>query len=124
VLAVSSVMGVFKGYTLLAILVVIFAFFLPIFDTNFAFFRRIFKGRRLSAWMEADRGHMHHRLTDAGFSQKQSVMLMYGLSFITAIIAIVIAMQDFRAIIVMLIFLLASFMVLYVYRKRTNSDNK
>jgi UDP-GlcNAc:undecaprenyl-phosphate GlcNAc-1-phosphate transferase len=41
VLAVSSVMGVFKGYTLLAILVVFFALSLPIFDTVFAFFRRI-----------------------------------------------------------------------------------
>jgi len=119
VLAVSSIMGVFKGYTLLAILVVFFALCLPIFDTVFAVVRRIYKTRKLSSWNVADRGHMHHRLIDAGFSQKQSVVMMYGLSAVTAIIAVVIAIQDIRAILVTVICLLALFMVLHVYRKRT-----
>jgi len=119
VLAVSSIMGVFKGYTLLAILVVFFALCLPIFDTIFAVIRRIYKTRKLSSWKDADRGHMHHRLIDAGFGQKQSVILMYGLSTVTAIIAIVIAMQHIEAIIVTVIFVLALIMMLYVYSKRT-----
>ena len=124
VLAVSSVLGVFKGYTLLAILVVIFALSLPIFDTVFAFFRRLYKGRSVTAWMDADRGHMHHRLIDAGFSHKQSVVLLYAVSLLTAIIAIVIAVQDIRAIFITVIFLLALVTVLYVYRKRTDRSNK
>ncbi|MCL1989159.1 MAG: undecaprenyl/decaprenyl-phosphate alpha-N-acetylglucosaminyl 1-phosphate transferase [Firmicutes bacterium] len=119
VLAVSSVLGVFKGYTLLAILVVFFALCLPIFDTVFAFFRRLYKGRSATAWMEADRGHMHHRLIDAGFSQIQAVVLLYGASLLTAVIAIVIAVQDIRAIFITIIFLLALISVMYVYRKRT-----
>jgi len=28
----------------------------------------------------ADRGHLHHRLLDAGFTQRQAVLLMYGIS--------------------------------------------
>ena len=120
VLAVSSVIGVFKGYTLLAILVVFFALSLPIFDAVFAFFRRLYKGRKASSWMFGDRGHIHHRMIDAGFSHKQSVVILYGLSAVTAAIAIVIAIQDMRAIFVTLIFLLALLVVLYVYRKRTN----
>ncbi|MCL2398955.1 MAG: undecaprenyl/decaprenyl-phosphate alpha-N-acetylglucosaminyl 1-phosphate transferase [Defluviitaleaceae bacterium] len=119
VLAVSSIMGVFKGYTLLAVLVVFFALSLPIFDTIFAFFRRIYAGKKLSAWMDGDRGHMHHRLIDAGFTHKRSVVILYGISMITAVIAIVIAIQDPRAIFVTVIFLLVLFLVLYVYRKRT-----
>jgi len=121
VLAVSSIMGVFKGYTLLAILIVFFALALPIFDTIFAFFRRIYN-TGLASWKEGDRGHMHHRLIDAGFSQKQAVALLYMLSLLTAVIAIVIAMQDMRAILVMVFFLMALFVVLYVYRKRTNKS--
>ena len=121
VLAVSSVMGVFKGYTILAILVVFFALSLPIFDTVFAFFRRIYKGRKASSWMFGDRGHMHHRLIDAGFTHKQSVIILYGLSMGTAIIAVVIAVQDLRVILVTAIFLLALFVVLHVYRKRMNN---
>ena len=120
VLAVSSIMGVFKGYTLLAILVVFFALSLPILDTVFAFFRRIYKRKKFSAWLDGDRGHMHHRLMDKGFSHKQTVILLYGLNAVTAVIAIVIAIQDVRAILVTVIFMLALFVVLYVYRKRMN----
>jgi len=122
VLAVSSVMGVFKGYTLLAVLIVIFAMSLPILDTVFAFFRRLYKGRKLSSVMDSDRGHLHHRLIDSGLSTKQSVVMLYGISTVTAVIAIVIAMQDIRAILVMVFFLLALFVVLYVYRKRMNDQ--
>ena len=120
VLAVSSVMGVFKGYTLLAILVVLFALSLPIIDTLFAFFRRMYKGRTASSWMLGDKGHMHHRLIGAGFTHKQSVVILYGISAVTALIAIVIAIQDFQAIVVTVIFLLVLFIALYVYRKRMN----
>jgi len=123
VLAVSSIMGVFKGYTLLAILIVFFALCLPIFDTVFAFFRRIYKSGKFSSWMEADRGHMHHRMIDAGFSTKQSVVIMYGISIGTAIIAIVIASRDTSAILVTLIFMLALFVVIHVYRKRVHKKD-
>jgi UDP-GlcNAc:undecaprenyl-phosphate GlcNAc-1-phosphate transferase len=67
---------------------------------------------------------MHHRLIDAGFSQKKAVITLYCISMVTAVMAIVIAMRDPRAIFVMVIFLLALLMVLYVYRKRTNVANE
>ena len=120
VLAVSSVMGVFKGYTLLAILVIFFALSVPIFDTVFAFFRRMYKVRSISAWMDGDRGHIHHRLMDSGFSHKQSVIILYALSLITSVISIVIALQNRWVILVVAVFLFSLFIVLYVYRKRTN----
>jgi len=62
---------------------------------------------------------MHHRLIDAGFGTKQSVVIMYAVSGITAIIAIVIAMQDFTVMIITAIFVAALVVVLQVYRKRT-----
>jgi UDP-GlcNAc:undecaprenyl-phosphate GlcNAc-1-phosphate transferase len=116
VLAVSSILGVFKGYTLLAVLVVFFALALPIFDTLFGMMRRLRKGR---SFMNADKGHFHHRLIDAGYSHKNAVLLLYGLSSASAVIAVVIAVRDIRAIIITALFVLSLGFVLFLYRKRT-----
>ena len=45
---------------------------LPLFDAIFAMIRRIYHGK---SPMAADRGHLHHRLIDMGFSQKQTVFI-------------------------------------------------
>ena len=39
--------------------------------------------------MHADRGHVHHRLIDMGFSQKQAVAIAYMLSAILGMAAVV-----------------------------------
>jgi len=49
---------------------------------------------------------------------------MYAVSGITAIIAIVIAMQDFTVMIITAIFVAALVVVLQVYRKRTAKAKK
>jgi len=61
---------------------------IPIFDTLIAFSRRILKGKNP---MHADRGHVHHKLIDMGFSQKQSVAILYTMSAILGICAITLA---------------------------------
>jgi UDP-GlcNAc:undecaprenyl-phosphate GlcNAc-1-phosphate transferase len=115
VLAVSSILGVFKGYAILSVFIACFALALPIFDTAFAMVRRMANKKSIS---EADRGHLHHRLVDAGYSQRQAVAILYAISAISAIISIVIAMRDARAILVAAICLLIMFLMMYVYRKR------
>ncbi|MCL2352152.1 MAG: undecaprenyl/decaprenyl-phosphate alpha-N-acetylglucosaminyl 1-phosphate transferase [Firmicutes bacterium] len=116
VLAVSSVTGVFKAYALLSVLLAFLALALPIFDTLFAMIRRAFRHKPL---MEADRGHLHHRLVDSGYSPKQAVVILYGLSAVTGVMAIVIAMKEARAIVVTLICVAVMLMMVYVYRRRT-----
>ena len=59
---------------------------LPIFDTAFAFIRRIAHGQ---SPMHADRSHVHHRLIDMGFSQKQAVAVLYIISAILGLSAVV-----------------------------------
>ena len=59
---------------------------LPIFDICFAVIRRVAKGQ---SPMHADRGHVHHRLIDMGFSQKQAVAISYLLSAILGLAAVV-----------------------------------
>ena len=59
---------------------------LPIFDTSFAILRRLAKGQ---SPMTPDRGHIHHRLIDMGFSQKQAVAVLYVISAILGLSAVV-----------------------------------
>ena len=86
-LAGISVMGPMKGATLIAAVVPMFVLALPIFDTAFAILRRLLNGRPI---MEADKGHLHHRLMAAGLGQKRTVLTLYGISGIMGVSAILI----------------------------------
>ena len=88
-LAAISIEGAIKSATAFVIAVPILAFGLPIYDTLFAMIRRKVSGKSI---MQADRGHLHHRLLDMGLSQKQAVIIMYFISAILGGIAII-AMQ-------------------------------
>ena len=86
VLAVVSIQGLFKFYAIMSFAVPFLILGLPIFDTTFAFIRRIANGQNP---MSADRSHMHHRLIDMGFSQKQAVAILYVISAILGLSAVV-----------------------------------
>ncbi len=86
VLAWVSIQGLFKMYTLISFVVPFLLFGLPIFDTCFAFVRRIAHGQ---SPMHADRSHVHHRLIDMGFSQKQAVAVLYVITAILGLSAVV-----------------------------------
>ena len=86
VLAVVSIQGLFKFYTIISFAVPFLMLGLPIFDTCFAFIRRIAHGQ---SPMHADRSHVHHRLIDMGFSQKQAVAVLYIISAILGLSAVV-----------------------------------
>ena len=86
VLATVSVQGMFKLPTIITFVAPFLMLGLPIFDTTFAFIRRIAHGQ---SPMHADRGHVHHRLIDMGFSQKQAVGILYVISAILGLSAVV-----------------------------------
>jgi len=88
-LAVISILGVAKTYTALVLIAPIIILGLPIFDTLFAIVRRIIKGKSLKAVLKPDRGHLHHRLMDKGYTQKQAVMILYGLSATLGLFAVI-----------------------------------
>lgn len=76
-LAAISIQGAIKSAAAVAVAVPILALGLPIYDTLFAMIRRKINNRPI---MEADRGHLHHRLLDMGLSQKKVVLVMYLIS--------------------------------------------
>lgn len=88
VLALISMQGLFKGYVVVSFVLPMLVLGLPLFDTLFAIIRRIIHGQ---SPMTADRGHLHHRLIDLGFNQKQAVAIMYSISSILGIGSIVMA---------------------------------
>ncbi len=76
-LAAISVLGVVKSAATIALLVPTVALGLPIMDTGFAIVRRYSNGKPI---FKPDKGHLHHRLLEAGLSQRQAVLLMYFIS--------------------------------------------
>ena len=100
VLAVTSILGVFKGYAILALIVSMLCLGLPIFDTLFAMLRRMAKHQPI---MKADRGHLHHRLIDRGFSQRQAVLILYIISLLCGLLAIFISFKDSRTFVVVIL---------------------
>lgn len=91
VLAAISIEGAIKGAATLAIAIPILALGLPIFDTTFAIIRRAVNGKPI---MEADRGHLHHRLLALGLSQRQVVFTLYAVSAFLGLGAIVITQDN------------------------------
>ena len=88
VLAGLSIQGLFKMYAVISFLVPFLILGVPFFDITFAVIRRLAKHQNP---MTADRGHIHHRLIDMGLSQKQSVAIVYMLTGILGLAAVLLA---------------------------------
>lgn len=76
-LSVIAIEGAMKSIA--AILIPLLVLGLPIFDTTFAIVRRFLNKKPI---MEADKGHLHHRLLDKGLTQKQTVLVLYVISLL------------------------------------------
>jgi UDP-GlcNAc:undecaprenyl-phosphate GlcNAc-1-phosphate transferase len=99
VLATMSIQGLFKFYTIISFAVPFLMLGLPLFDTCFAILRRLSKGQNP---MSPDRSHVHHRLIDMGFSQKQAVAILYVISAILGLCAVVLTTSGALKAIVLL----------------------
>jgi len=69
-----SLTGVMKSTAAIALVVPILIVGVPVFDTLSAIIRRKRHGRPIQ---RADKGHIHHRLLARGFSQRQTVLIIY-----------------------------------------------
>ncbi len=86
IMAAISVQGLFKSYAVITVAIPILILALPIFDTSFAILRRIIQHKPVFA---PDRGHLHHRLLDHGYNQKQAVYILYVISAALSLLATV-----------------------------------
>lgn len=124
-LASLSIEGVMKSVATIAVVVPIIILGVPIFDTTFAIFRRLLNGKSIA---EADKGHLHHRLLQMGYSQKKTVLILYFISAIFGLCAVLIAkINSKRAVTISIIIfiitiLLAGKMGLYGSKKEEKDE--
>lgn len=85
-LAVLSVQATSTTLSNVPILVPILLLGVPIFDTAWAILRRLRQKRSI---LQADRGHLHHRILALGLSERVTVLLLYGIVAILCAVAIV-----------------------------------
>jgi UDP-GlcNAc:undecaprenyl-phosphate GlcNAc-1-phosphate transferase len=81
-LACISMLGVMKSVVAITLVLPLLVIGIPIFDTASAIIRRARHGQPIQ---EADRGHIHHRLLDRGFNQRQTVVIIYLWSILLAV---------------------------------------
>lgn len=83
-LSYISISGFLKQAAILMIFVPVLILGVPVFDTAFAMVRRKLSGKSM---VEADKGHLHHRLLKMGLNQRQTVVILYSISAIFGVLA-------------------------------------
>lgn len=106
ILASLSIEGVMKSVATIAVVVPILILGVPIFDATFAIFRRLLSGKSI---VEADDGHLHHKILKIGISQKKTVLILYLISGIFGLFAVLIAKANSKnaVLLSMVIFIIA-----------------
>ena len=114
-LGTLSILGTVKSATLVAVIIPVLVLGVPIFDTMFAILRRFVNKRPI---MEADKGHLHHRLMSLGYGQRRATLMLYGISAIMGVAAVTYS----RGLIVETLGL-AGITLMYIYVFLTDIDN-
>ena len=122
VLAVVSIQGLFKYAAIISFAVPFLMLALPIFDTCFAIIRRVSKGQ---SPMSPDRSHIHHRLIDMGFNQKQAVAVLYVVSAILGLSAVVLTTSGpVKAMLLLLALCFAGAVSALIFMGSNGADRK
>ena len=99
-----------KGVTLFSLILPMIIMGLPLFDTVFAIVRRTINHK---SFLEADKGHLHHRIMAMGFGQRRSVLVLYCISAILGVSGILWTFKEkFESFTLMLIALTLIFIFL------------
>lgn len=77
----------------------------PIMDVAWIIFQRFRLHRSI---FQADRRHLHHRLHDLGFSQRQVVLAYYGVSLLFGILVFVLPTRLYKLLAILLLWLITS----------------
>lgn len=111
-LATVSIMGMAKGYTLLAIVIPLIILGVPVFDMLFAIIRRLARHQKLTT---PDKDHIHHRLLRKGFSQRQAVLILYTITSILGILSVTIISGKLKQGIMSIVIVIIAWIGGYIY---------
>ncbi len=88
-----------KSSTMIAVAIPIISFGLPVLETALSVGRRFVAGRPLFA---PDREHIHHKLLDLGFSQRQVVIILYGVTAACGALSLLLLQPGARSVVTVL----------------------
>ncbi len=94
-LSIISILGTAKTYTLLVLIAPLIVFAIPLLDTSLAIVRRIIKTKSIKGIFKADSEHLHHKIMKKGYTQKQAVFILYGISAICGMFAVILLESGF-----------------------------
>lgn len=89
-IAVLSLQGL-KNATAVAVVSPVLILGVPIADTGLAIIRRQLSGQK---FYEPDRMHLHHRLLAMGFTHRGAVFVVYAISFVFALTAVLLNLSS------------------------------
>jgi UDP-GlcNAc:undecaprenyl-phosphate GlcNAc-1-phosphate transferase len=84
-LGAVAVQGALKTNAVIALFLPLIILAVPILDTGFVVAKRLKYGRPI---YKADRWHFHHRMADIGFSQRRTLLYLYGWTAVMALLAL------------------------------------
>jgi UDP-GlcNAc:undecaprenyl-phosphate/decaprenyl-phosphate GlcNAc-1-phosphate transferase len=84
-LGAVAVQGALKTNAVVALFLPLIILAVPILDTGFVVAKRLKYGRPI---YKADRWHFHHRMADIGFSQRRTLLYLYGWTAVMAALAL------------------------------------
>ncbi len=84
-LSALALAGAGKTPTIVAVAIPVVSFGLPVLETVLSVIRRFLSGQPLFV---ADRGHIHHKLLEQGFSQRQVVLILYSVSAVLGLLSL------------------------------------
>jgi len=102
-IAVVSMLGLFKNIALFGFIIPIIILAIPIFDTLFAIVRRAYNKESI---MQPDRKHIHYQLLDSGYSHRQTVLIIYAFSALFGLMAILFSEASLQLSVLIAVFIL------------------
>ena len=119
IISVIALIG-FKITTITSLVVPLTILAIPIFDTALAILRRLLHGKKIS---EPDKEHFHHQLLKMKFSPRTSVLIIYAINVVFAIVSVLYAIGD-QQIAVFLYVLLMIFLLFIVLKTNILFNHK
>jgi UDP-GlcNAc:undecaprenyl-phosphate GlcNAc-1-phosphate transferase len=116
-MAALSAMNQAKGATIVAIIVPVIVLGLPLFDVVFAVFRRAVRGQSI---FKADKGHLHHQLLNIGMGQRRTVVMLYGITSIMGVAAILLSRGGLVLESIFLVAIAVLFIIVLIWKWNTN----
>ncbi len=111
-LGLVSLFGVVRATALISLLIPVVIAGIPVIDTFTSIVRRLRAGQHI---FSADKEHVHHRFINLGFSQRTTVLIIYGISIVLAILAILIS-QDHSPLRIVYVVILIVVVALFIWR--------